>query len=429
MDVSFWLRPEEQEGVVRRLLELGLLKYDPEGKMPLKSGGFTDIYISLRDARDNPEAIRYISGLFARAIRELGVDRFVEVPDAVSCFAGPISLFTGLPYLTIREQAKEGRVSNAKIVGHPSSGESICIIDDVITDGASKVVPIRECIALGLQVRALVVLVDREGGWQDMFQKQEIDVPVSAGMKLEDVRRHLRAIRDGKKSDAVQEKNPVIVALDGKNREETLAIASHIRSLGCVLKINDLAFAEGFQSLLPDLSVYGPVMLDLKLHDIPNTVGNICSRIRKYAPWAVTVHASGGEEMIRAAVGALEGTETKILAVTILTALSQDACEEIYGQQPMEKVKTLAAIACRAGAHGFVCSPEETKELRALYPDAIIVTPGVRSSGADTHDQKRVATPNEAIKNGATHIVMGRQILEAQNPASEITRILSEEIS
>ncbi|MDP3725143.1 MAG: orotidine 5'-phosphate decarboxylase / HUMPS family protein, partial [Nanoarchaeota archaeon] len=347
---SFWLFPEEQRQVVSRLLDFGLLKFDPEGKLPLKSGGFTDIYISLRDARDRAEAIRYISGLFTIPIRDLQVERFVEVPDAVSCFAGPISLSTGLPYLTIREQAKEGRVSNAKMIGHPTHGESVCIIDDVITDGASKIVPIQECVRADLNVKALVVLVDREGGWQEAFRREGIEVPVYAGMKLEDVRRCLSTLQNGKRREVViKEKNPLIVALDGKSREEIFSIAAKIRSLGCVLKVNDAAFAEGFDSLLPALSVYGRVMLDLKLHDIPNTVYNAARRLRVCAPWALTVHASGGEEMVRAAVRALDGTPTKVLAVTVLTALGADGCKEIYTRLPIDEVRALAAIAHRAG--------------------------------------------------------------------------------
>ena len=188
---SPWLYSEVQEEVVERFLDWGLIKFSNARDLPLKSGGRTDVYITLRDARNTPKALKYISDLFAAPLRYLGIDRFVEVPASVSCFAGPLSIATGIPYLTIREKEKEGRVSDAKVIGQSNVGERVCIIDDVITDGESKIIPHKQCIQLGLDNRALVVLVDRQQGWQQNFAKQNIDVPVWAGMTLHDVRRHL----------------------------------------------------------------------------------------------------------------------------------------------------------------------------------------------------------------------------------------------
>src|SRR5258708_5248006 len=99
-------------------------------------------------------------------------------------------------------------------------------------------------------------------------------------------------------------------------------------------------------------------MVDLKGHDIPNTVANTCSLLRDQNAWAVTIHASGGAKMIQAAVKALEGTSTYVLAVTVLTSM-KDECEEVYGRLPLEQVRKLAAIAAEKGAHGFVCASEE----------------------------------------------------------------------
>src|SRR3989344_8155266 len=131
-----WLYPEEREAVVAGLLEHGLLKFDNARSLPLKSGGKTDVYINLRDARDKPRAIELLADLFSIPLRRLNVGRFVEVPDSVSCFAGPLAIKTDIPYLTIREDAKEGRVADAKVVGHPAKGEQICILDAVIPNGA-----------------------------------------------------------------------------------------------------------------------------------------------------------------------------------------------------------------------------------------------------------------------------------------------------
>lgn len=426
-----WLFPEEQPEVVARMLQFGLLKLDNARTLPLKSGGKTDVYINLRDARNSPEAIRFISDLFTYPIRKLGVDRFIEVPHAVSCFAGPISTMLGIPYLTVRERPKEGRATDAKVIGHSRFGESVCIVDDVVTDGASKVTSVQQSALLGLIPKALVVLVDRQQGWQENFARRGIDTPVWAGMTLHDVRRHLiQTFGVMQRCDlGVQEKNRIIVALDGKSWEEILPVIDPLRTAGCILKVNDLLFDEGIADLLPHLSVYGRVMADFKGHDISQTVENTCRRFRHCPPWAVTVHASGGPDMIKAAVAALEGTPTKVLAVTVLTSIDRKTCEEIYHERPLEEALQLAQIAKDAGAHGLVSSPKEVRRMRALFPGMTIVTPGIRSKGKDRHDQKRVATPQTAMKNGADYLVMGRQILrDSPDPVAEVHRVHKEEL-
>lgn len=169
-------------------------------------------------------------------------------------------------------------------------------------------------------------------------------------------------------------------------------------------------------------------MADLKCHDIPRTVRNTCRRLAKTPPWAVTVHSSGGGEMVRAAVEALAGTPTKVLAITVLTSIDDATGEEIFTRLPSDQVKVLAGIADDAGAHGLVCSPLEVMELRCQYPEMVLVTPGVRSVGAGRDDQKRVDTPVSAMKGGADYLVMGSQIFGAEDPVAEVNRILREEL-
>jgi len=427
-----WLFPEEHEWVVRNLYNFGLIKISSKRDLPLKSGGKTDIYISLRDARNNPAAIKFIADLFSLPLRRLNPDRFVEIPDSVSCFAGPLAINTGIPYFTIREQAKDGRVSDAKRIGQPVWGENVCLIDDVITDGASKVIPYQECQRLGLNVQSLIVLVDRQQGWRKHLAKAEVNANMNvwAGMTLHDVRFQLIKMGLIKRCEEENERiNPIIVALDGKSSwEEILPIVDPLRTTGCILKVNDFLFGDGIDHLLPKLSIYGRVMADLKSHDIPNTVANTCKRLKAYPPWAVTVHASGGEEMVKAATETLYDTDTKVLAITVLTSINEKTGEEIYSRRPLEQVIKLAEIAARAGAHGFVCSPEEVATLRELYPNKTLVTPGIRSAGVDADDQARLATPKAAIERGASNIVLGRQILGAPNPVAEMKRVLIEEL-
>lgn len=428
---SSWLDPSEREELVASLLTHQLIKFSNGRDLPLKSGGKTDVYINLRDARNSPDAISSIARAFENPLRRLNPDRFIEVPDAVSCFAGPLSMAMGMKYITIRERPKEGRVAKATSIGSAPFGSTAVILDDVVTDGESKIVPFLEAKAMGLRVRNLVVLVDRQQGWKKKFAERGINLNVWPGMTLHDVRKLL--ISDfgvmQRCNPETEEENCIIVALDGKSWEETLAIVDPLRPSGCILKVNDLLFDRGIADLIPDLQVYGRVMADLKSHDISNTVKNTCERLRKCPPWAVTVHASGARDMVRAAVTALEGTPTKVLAVTVLTSIDPATCEEIYQRRPLEQVKVLAKSAAEAGAHGFVCSPEEAKELRALYPDKTIVTPGIRSEATPKDDQARIATPRGAKDNGADYLVMGRQILNAKDPVTEVKRVMMEELA
>lgn len=425
---SHWLSPVEQETVIDAMLKYGILKISNLRDLPLKMGGTTDIYVNLRQARNHPEAIRFFGDMFANPVRRLRADRIAEIPQAVSCFAGYMSVATGLPMVTVRETPKGGRVSDANIIGEMKHGEHIALFDDVITDGASKFDGFKAITSKGARP-TLVVAVDRQQGWQEKFTRLGINMPVWSGMTLHDIRSYL--IRKGymERCQMVKEmNNPIILALDGKSWDEILPIIDQLRPTGTIFKVNDLAVSMGTDTLLPKLHTYGRVMLDLKDYDIPNTVANRCKRVAIHSPWAVTVHASGGRDMIAAAVKSFESTTTHVLAVTVLTSFDRHTCTEVYHRLPLSQVKSLAKLAWEAGARGFVCSPLEATTLRNMYPKAIIVTPGVRSPGAEVGDQKRVDTPAKALALGANHVVMGRQILEAADPAAELKRVLEQEL-
>lgn len=425
-----WLDPAEREKIVSLMLKWGLIRFSNERDLPLKSGGKTDIYINLREARNHPEAISLISWVFENPLRRLNPDRFIEIPDAVSCFAGPLSIATNIPYITIRESPKTGRVGKATSIGSAPFGSISAMLDDVITDGASKEFPFIEAKKMGLKPDYLIVLVDRQQGWKEKFAELGMDVCVWPGMTLHDVRKILISdLGIMQRCDSeTEEKNPIIVALDNMEWEQALPIIDPLRTTGTILKVNDMLVGRGIETLIPDLSVYGRVMGDLKCHDIPNTIENVCRRLKKYPPWAVTVHASGGGEMVKAAVLTLKGTPTKVLAITVLTSIDPVTCEEIYSRRPMEEVKVLARIAVEAGAQGFVCSKEEVSMLKALYPDKITVVPGIRSEGVDANDQSRTGTPAGAIANGADYIVLGRQVTNAKDPVAELLRVKKEEL-
>jgi orotidine-5'-phosphate decarboxylase len=171
------------------------------------------------------------------------------------------------------------------------------------------------------------------------------------------------------------------------------------------------------------------VFLDLKFHDIPSTVGRAVRQAAALGVRLVTVHAAGGEQMLRAAVEAA-GDETRcgVLAVTVLTSLDSGQVAAAWGREAELSITTevlrLAGMAQRAGAHGVVCGGTEAGDVRACYGDTLaILVPGIRLSGSRAHDQARVATPAEAAAAGARYVVVGRTVTEAPDPAEAMRRV------
>ncbi len=165
------------------------------------------------------------------------------------------------------------------------------------------------------------------------------------------------------------------------------------------------------------------VFLDLKLHDIPATVAGAARAVARLHPDVLTVHAAGGSEVVRAAVGA--APSTMIAAVTLLTSLGPADLESVGVVGPLgDAVRRLAVLAVEAGARGLVCSPWEVAEVRAeVGPDIVLITPGIRPQGAAAHDQARTATPEEALRAGADLLVIGRPITSAPDPGAAAAAI------
>ncbi|OFX25379.1 MAG: orotidine 5'-phosphate decarboxylase [Anaeromyxobacter sp. RBG_16_69_14] len=187
-----------------------------------------------------------------------------------------------------------------------------------------------------------------------------------------------------------------------------------------LLKVGlELFAAEGPAAVRAAAALGRPVFLDLKLHDIPNTVEGAARSAAATGASLLTVHASGGTEMVRAAVRGA-GPGLRILAVTILTSLDTEGLALVgLAGPPVDAVIRLARLAVDAGAHGLVCSPLEVAAVRArLGPGPLLVVPGVRPAGAARGDQARVATPQEAVRAGADVLVLGRPLREAADPAA-----------
>ena len=225
----------------------------------------------------------------------------------------------------------------------------------------------------------------------------------------------------------------LIVALDVQSRAEAVEKVKAIGDAVGFYKIGlELFTAEGPDVVKAVKDLGKRVFLDLKFHDIPRTVERAVRSGGKLGVDLMTIHSVGGKAMIKAAADAaaefgLAGP--KILAVTVLTSLDQTDLADvgIVGRTPAEQVMSMAKFATGNGAHGLVCSPKEVGALsKALKAGTLFITPGVRPAGAATQDQKRVATPAEAVRDGATHLVVGRPILAAEDPVAAAKAIRSE---
>ena len=221
----------------------------------------------------------------------------------------------------------------------------------------------------------------------------------------------------------------LIVAVDVPDAQAAMAAAEGLAGHVGMLKIGlELFVAEG-PSVVRDIRERFPeldVFLDLKLHDIPNTMRGAIRSAKRLGAKLITVHAGSGTEHLRACVEEA-GDSLGILAVTVLTSQDEVACREAgHTREPAELVEMRAVCAREAGCAGVVCSGQELTRVRTVAPDLYRVVPGIRPAGADVGDQRRVMTPRDAIESGATHLVVGRPIMRAPDPAAAADGIVAQ---
>lgn len=225
---------------------------------------------------------------------------------------------------------------------------------------------------------------------------------------------------------------PLIVALDVDSRKNMAETLGKLPNSLQWFKVGlELFCAEGPAVLEPIKARNSSIFLDLKLHDIPRTVERAVKSAARHDVQLLTIHAGGGRAMIQAAAQAAREfgpSRPQVIAVTALTSLQQgDLKDTGVARELADHVRGLAHLAIESGADGVVCSPLEAKMLRqTLGPDALLVTPGIRAAGEAKGDQKRTLTAGEAVRAGATHLVVGRPILEATDPAEAADRLLME---
>jgi orotidine-5'-phosphate decarboxylase len=222
-------------------------------------------------------------------------------------------------------------------------------------------------------------------------------------------------------------RNPLIVALDVPGTSDALRVADRIGDAAAVYKVGMELYAASGPVIVRELRDRGrEVFLDLKFYDIPETVKRATAQVAQLGVRMLTVH--GSTAVMRAAVEGKAMSPLALLAVTVLTSFDQnDLADMGYATPVAELVALRVRHAREAGVDGVVCSPLELRSVREIAgPGALLVTPGVRSAGAALGDQKRVATPREAIQAGADYLVIGRQITRAPDPRAEAERILAE---
>ncbi len=225
----------------------------------------------------------------------------------------------------------------------------------------------------------------------------------------------------------------VIVALDFPDPQQALDFSRKTSPEQCRLKVGKELFTSAGPKLVENLVDSGyDVFLDLKFHDIPNTVKRACAAAAKIGVWMLNVHALGGVPMMRAAREGVEHSARRpyLIAVTVLTSMSADDLRALGIERPLPQlVDALTGSALDSGLDGVVCSAREASALRASYGDAaLLVTPGIRPDWATEDDQQRIVTPSQALADGASYLVIGRPITRHPDPP-EALRLINESIA
>ena len=222
----------------------------------------------------------------------------------------------------------------------------------------------------------------------------------------------------------------LIVALDVPDPSRAGELVSELAPLGVSFKVGLELFMNAGPASVQSLAQEHKVFLDLKFHDIPNTVAAAVKTAASLGVWMLNIHASGGREMMLAAKNAIECMENRpyLLAVTVLTSMDDKQAEEVgSGVKILQKVPLLAGLAAECGLDGVVCSPREIIAVKqAVEQPVITVTPGVRPAGSDQNDQARTGTPAQVINAGGDFLVVGRPIIASNNPAGATEQILRE---
>ncbi len=232
-------------------------------------------------------------------------------------------------------------------------------------------------------------------------------------------------------SKCLNDHKRIMVALDVDNSAAAVRLAEQLDPVRCRLKVGKELFTREGPAVIEKLQNRGfDIFLDLKFHDIPNTTAAACRAAANLGVWMINVHASGGRRMMEAAKEAVVNSKQPplLIAVTVLTSMADEDLKEIGLETGLEaQVQRLALLAQQSGLDGLVCSAHEARSMCEMFGSGfVLVTPGIRPAGAALGDQRRAMTPSEAIKAGATYLVVGRPISQAIDPAAAFESIWRE---
>ena len=223
--------------------------------------------------------------------------------------------------------------------------------------------------------------------------------------------------------------NKIIIPLD-LEYSAAIHMAKNFDANLCRLKIGSQLFTSSGPQIIKELKSLGfDIFLDLKFHDIPNTVYEAVKSAADLGIWMVNVHASGGRAMLEASKKALEGFDQPplLIAVTVLTSLSEDSLNEVGIKDLSGQVLRLAELTKECDLNGVVCASTDAKAIKNRFgKDFITVTPGIRPNDSKVNDQNRISTPSEAVKNGSDYLVIGRPITESEDPTKALEKIIKE---
>jgi orotidine-5'-phosphate decarboxylase len=388
--------------LVQSLKQIGAIQF---GDFTLKSGQKSSYYFNLRLIYSYPRVLREVVDMIHETVKAETYDRVSGVPTAGIPYASVYSICHDVPMIMLRKERKD-HGTHSLVEGAFKKGQTVLLIEDVTTTGASILESCQQLESEGLIVKTIVTIIDR---------RPNIDADgliIKSLLTVADCFDHPDPDPDPKETG-------LIVALDGiteKNALDNLVI-----QLGdkVIYKVND-AYIRFGPSVIQDLRKHGAsVFLDLKWCDIPNTVANYAKIACDLDVDMFTIHCLGGYEMMKAVVDVVKSAilRPKVFGVTVLTSLDGCSLNKLGIDKPIQElIEQMARCAQEAGLDGLVCSPHEISIVRKICgPDFLIITPGIRPTWTlgQQDDQKRVTTPEKALELGANYIVVGRPILKA----------------
>lgn len=398
-----WLNGWEIDSTVNALTkyDVEIIEFDADD---------TNILLRLDKARQSPDAIGFLTDIYKNPVTRLRPDILVEANDSVSTIVPLLAREMNIPYLKFNTATGE---LDEEARGHSVTNKRAVIVTDIIENGESIMPVYRACKKRRLNIGPMVALLDMANGWRRDFEKFQVDMPVWSGMSIDDMR---RCLIDHGYIDNYQvnggEISPVIFSLEGKKWDNAMHVARSLRPMNCMYKVSDHVVEYSCADIVGYLGIYGPVIVDLNISHTPEVTGDICTRLKKYNPWAVTVNGFGGEKLTQVAVKSLRGADTKVLVNAVVPSLDKAELGLLFGTPQVDRlIDRIAESTNSADADGIICAPEHVLPVKKRYPKMLVVASDVHSLGValpDDEEDKNV----DALQRGASYVVLDMSALD-----------------